>query len=84
MNFCKYNLFNFQIKNILNMYRQKLLLLFGSLVVYVVIVLLFIYKSSKDLKSKKVLTIAKLERSYVNTETHNTPFRTVFKNYSLL
>ena len=66
------------------MYRQKLLLLFGLLVVYVVTVLLFIYKSSKDLNSKKVLTISKIERSYVDKEKHHTPFRTVFKNYSIL
>ena len=55
------------------MYRQKLLLLFGLLVVYIVIVLIFIYKSSQELKSKKILKITKLERSYFNTEKHHTP-----------
>ena len=47
-------------------------------------VLIFIYKSSKELESKMILKISKLERSYLNTENHHTPLRTVIKNYILL
>lgn len=60
------------------MYQKKSLILFGSVIVYMVIVLLFIYKSSQDLKRNKLLPISKVKYSSVNIENYNTPIRMVF------
>ena len=61
------------------MYRKKCLLLFGSLVVYMAIVLFFVYKSSQDSKRNNLLPISKVKHSSVKIENYNTPVRMVIK-----
>ena len=66
------------------MYRKKSLIFFGSVIVYMIIILLFIYKSSQDLKRNKLLPISKLEYSSENTKNYNKPIRMVTKIFHLI